>query len=75
MVVKISVNTLSYSQEVAAGNMDMFDIIEELYRLRCDGISPAQNHFTDPDDDDYLERIKMACIHRGLHMVRRLVLV
>eukprot|EP01052_Picozoa_sp_SAG31_P018064 SAG31_NODE_1263_length_9072_cov_9.389390_5_plen_75_part_00 len=69
MVVKISVNTLSYSQEVAAGRMDMFDIIEELYRLRCDGISPAQQHFTEPEDDAYLERIKMAAVHRGLHMV------
>lgn len=66
MVVKLSANTLSWSQEFAAGNMTLLDMIEECYNLRLDGVSPAQPHFASTDDG-YLEEVKQAAISRGLH--------
>ena len=66
MVVKLSANTLSWSQEFAAGNMTLLDMIEECYNLRLDGVSPAQPHFASTDDE-YLEEVKQAAIRRGLH--------
>jgi hypothetical protein len=49
MVVKLSANTLSWSQEFGKGTMDLKDMIEECYNLRLDGVSPAQPHFAEPD--------------------------
>ena len=66
MVVKLSANTLSWSQEFAAGRMTLLDMIEECYKLRLDGVSPAQPHFASTEDD-YLEEVKQAAIRRGLH--------
>ena len=67
MVVKLSANTLSWSQEFAAKTMTLFDMIEECYQLRLDGVSPAQQHF-ESTEPDYLEQLKQATIARGLHM-------
>jgi sugar phosphate isomerase/epimerase len=67
MVVKLSANTLSWSQEFAAGNLTLLDMIEECYNLRLDGVSPAQPHFASTDDE-YLEEVKQAAVRRGLHM-------
>ena len=45
MVVKLSANTLSWSQQFGEGKMTLLDMIEECYKLRLDGVSPAQPHF------------------------------
>jgi sugar phosphate isomerase/epimerase len=66
MVVKLSANTLSWSQQFGAGKMTLLDMIEECYNLRLDGVSPAQPHFASTDDE-YLEEVKQAAIRRGLH--------
>ena len=66
MVVKLSADTLSWSQEFAAGRMTLLDMTEECYKLRLDGVSPAQPHFASTDDD-YLEEVKQVAIRRGLH--------
>jgi hypothetical protein len=51
MVVKLSANTLSWSQEFQSGGMDLKDMIEECYNLRLDGVSPAQQHIAEPDSE------------------------
>jgi sugar phosphate isomerase/epimerase len=67
MVVKLSANTLSWSGEFAAGTMDLFDMFEECYELRLDGVSPAQQHF-ESTEPEYLERLRQKATARGLHM-------
>ena len=66
MVVKLSVNTLSWSKGSARDQaLDLFAMIDAAHRLRLDGISIDAREF-ESTEAGYLKRVRRACVERGL---------
>ena len=64
-MIKLSLQSLSYRDTFAAGQLDLFGIIDKAAEYRLDGIDIHFAHF-DSTDDGYLRKVRRACINRGL---------
>ena len=66
-MIKLSLQSLSYSDTFNAGKINLLGIIEKAAEYRMDGVDLHYAHFKSTEDD-YLEQIKQACLNHGLHM-------
>lgn len=66
-MIKLSLQSLSYRDTFKAGQIDLVGIIEKAAELRMDGVDLHFGHFASTDDD-YLERLRLLCLRRGLHI-------
>jgi sugar phosphate isomerase/epimerase len=66
-LIKLSLQSLCYRDTFIAGKITMLEIIDRAYELKMDGVDLNSTHFASTDDD-YLEKVKLACLERGLHM-------
>ena len=64
-MVKLGCMSLSYKDEFAAGKLDLEGFIERAYQLRLDGIDIHTRAFASTDPQ-YLRRIRMQALRRGL---------
>jgi len=64
-MMKLGCMSLSYKDEFAAGQLDLEGFIERAHQLRLDGIDIHTRAFASTDPD-YLRRIRMQALKRGL---------
>ena len=64
-MIKLGCMSLSYKNEFAAGKLDLEGFIERAYELGLDGVEIHTRAFAS-QEPDYLQRIRMLALHRGL---------
>ena len=64
-MIKLSLQSLSYRDTFAAGELDLFGIIDKAAEFRLDGVDIHFAHFGSTADC-YLRKVRRACIDRGL---------
>ena len=64
-MMKLGCMSLSYKDQFAAGEIDLFGFIDRAYELRLDGIDIHTRAFASTDPA-YLRDVRMRCLKRGL---------
>lgn len=66
-MIKLSLQSLSYRDTFNEGKIDLEGIVEKAAELKMDGVDLHARHFASTDEA-YLERIRLLCLRRGLHI-------
>ena len=64
-MIKLGCMSLSYSNAIADGRMDLFDFIDRARELELDGID-IHTRALASEDNAYLRDVRMRCLQRGL---------
>lgn len=66
-MIKLGLQSLSYRDTFLAGGIDLEGFLDRAGEMRLDGVDLHYTHFASTDGD-YLERVRLSALRKGLHI-------